>query len=302
MHPQCMKYGGSPDDHRLNRNPHNRHAMHSRHRTVAILVAVSTISTQLVVTGQQSATTLPLPDPAKLTRTETDLNLSPPAPVATTGGLTRGLTRGAPSAPPRSAETLAGGFRLCGFAVRGDVRGGLPPPLVDYKPDTTADMGRLTSDENGRTKEGVAQAIAAAASLEKVTLVVDANSQSKLDDIQFNLDSADFTDRDKALGDLAVIVALMQKHPEAKLLIRGHTCDLGDDRYNLVLSCLRANKVHAWLTANGVAADRLDPVGYGEQFPARLIDPEASEAMKEGNRRANRRVFFQLQIGSHAPQ
>jgi outer membrane protein OmpA-like peptidoglycan-associated protein len=297
-----MKYGESLDDHLLNRNPSNRHVMHPRHRTAAILVAVSTISTQLVVTGQQPATTLPLPDPVKLARNETNLNLPSPLPRTLTGGLTRGLTRGVPSAPPRSAETLTGGFRLRGFSVRGDARGGLPPPLVVYKPDITADMGRLTSDENGHTKKGAAQAIAAAASLEKVTVVVDANSQSKLDDIQFNLDSADFADRDKALGDLAVIVALMHKYPEARLLIRGHTCDLGDDRYNLVLSCLRANKVHAWLTANGIAPDRLDPVGYGEQLPARLIDPEASEAMKEGDRRANRRVFFQLQIGSHAPQ
>ena len=249
-----------------------------------------TAAVSLPLHGQSPSAALPAADPAKVAATEKDMNL--PATSATRSRGARSFSPGGGDVPVRKAVKLEGGYRLRGFTARG----GLPPALLDYQPGTVSNLGSITSGHTPAEKHATSKAIAAAADLEKVSATVDDNSHSRLNDIQFKLDTADFADQDKALADISVIIELMKRHPSATLLIRGHTCDLGDDRYNLVLSGLRANKVHAWLVVNGVPENRLDRIAYGEQLPAQKIEPSAADAVNEVARRANRRVFFQLLI------
>lgn len=257
------------------------------------LLSVS-LAAFLPLSGQDSSRTLPAADMGQILSTEKDLNLPPPPNRA------RGLPRGgtAPKQPSpvreRKEETLEGGYRMRGF--RSSSRGGLPPALQGYVPETTQDLGPLAQGATSTEKQASSQAIANAANLVPVKPTVDASSQSRFNDIQFEIDTADFADTDKALAELAVIAAIMGRHPEARLLIRGHTCDLGDERYNLVLSCMRANKVWAWLVANNIHASRLDALGYGEQLPAQPLLLTGSAEHQDLARRANRRVFFQLQM------
>lgn len=80
--------------------------------------------------------------------------------------------------------------------------------------------------------------------------------------------------------------ALLEQDPSASYVISGHTDSTGSDAYNQGLSERRADSVMSWLTANGVGADRMEAVGYGEG------QPKYDNTTKEG-RRLNRRVEIQ---------
>jgi outer membrane protein OmpA-like peptidoglycan-associated protein len=82
------------------------------------------------------------------------------------------------------------------------------------------------------------------------------------------------------------IAAVLKEHPElTKVRIEGHTDNVGDDLYNLKLSQSRAESVVKFLTEAGVAAERMDPAGFGESRPISTNDTV------EG-RSENRRVEF----------
>jgi outer membrane protein OmpA-like peptidoglycan-associated protein len=69
------------------------------------------------------------------------------------------------------------------------------------------------------------------------------------------------------------------------LRIVGHTDSTGPSSYNVKLSELRAEEVKRFFEQDcGIAADRLQAVGVGEQFPFDAKDPAAG---------VNRRVEFQ---------
>ena len=71
------------------------------------------------------------------------------------------------------------------------------------------------------------------------------------------------------------------------LRIEGHADDRGSDEYNLVLSNKRAAEAKRFLVAQGVAANRLEVIGFGEEQP---LEAAASERAWAANRRAEFRV------------
>jgi outer membrane protein OmpA-like peptidoglycan-associated protein len=77
-------------------------------------------------------------------------------------------------------------------------------------------------------------------------------------------------------------------HPElTKLRIEGHTDSRGNDEMNKELSQKRALSVKNYLESKGVKAERMDPVGFGEEQPV------ATNDTPEG-RSQNRRVIFHV--------
>ena len=106
-------------------------------------------------------------------------------------------------------------------------------------------------------------------------------------EVLFGFDKANLKDEGKKILDVEV-VEKMKAHPEVELvLITGHTDRIGDDKYNQKLSERRAMAVKNWLTANGIAAARLEEAGYGE------AKPKYDNKTEEG-RRMNRRVEIQI--------
>ncbi len=83
------------------------------------------------------------------------------------------------------------------------------------------------------------------------------------------------------------VAALLQRCPDAKAEIGGHTDNVGDDNDNRALSQRRADRVAKYLTDEGVAADRLTAIGYGAQKPIASNDDE-------DGRSKNRRIEFIL--------
>ena len=82
---------------------------------------------------------------------------------------------------------------------------------------------------------------------------------------------------------LAPLAAFMAKQPEARIQIAGHTDSQGADSYNQNLSAQRAASVGSYLVSTGVAAERINSVGFGESVPLSSNDTAAGRAI-------NRRV------------
>lgn len=80
--------------------------------------------------------------------------------------------------------------------------------------------------------------------------------------------------------------AILEEDQSVNFIVAGHTDSTGPDTYNQGLSERRANSVKDWLVSNGIAANRLEAVGFGES------QPKYDNATKEG-RKLNRRVELQ---------
>lgn len=105
--------------------------------------------------------------------------------------------------------------------------------------------------------------------------------------IHFAYKSADL--QDDSGQTLEQVLSLMRQYPELQLVIEAHTDNVGGGSYNLELSQQRAQRVEAFLISNGIAADRLVPIGHGKNQPI------ASNKTEEG-RSMNRRVEFRLTV------
>ena len=86
----------------------------------------------------------------------------------------------------------------------------------------------------------------------------------------------------ESMGVINEIVKLMNQHPEIKFSVEGHTDSDGDTQLNKVLSEKRANVVKNTLIDLGIASDRLESKGFGEDVP--IADNNSPEG-KANNRR-----------------
>ena len=98
---------------------------------------------------------------------------------------------------------------------------------------------------------------------------------------EFNKDKI----RPESFPVLDAVVEVMQKNPEIKLEVQGHTDNKGSSKYNKDLSNRRAHSVMKYLVSHGVEMSRLTSHGYGFERP--LVDNST-----DMNRALNRRVQF----------
>ena len=83
------------------------------------------------------------------------------------------------------------------------------------------------------------------------------------------------------------LVDLLTVVPNLKIEISGHTDNTGSESLNLKLSKERAESVKTYLLGKGIAANRLESVGYGSSRP---VD---SNSTSEG-RKMNRRTEYEI--------
>lgn len=89
-----------------------------------------------------------------------------------------------------------------------------------------------------------------------------------IDNIFYDFDKATLRpESEKALDGL---VKLLNENPNVTIELSAHTDYIGSADYNKRLSQRRADAVVAYLTAHGIAQDRLTPVGYGKEKPKKI--------------------------------
>jgi outer membrane protein OmpA-like peptidoglycan-associated protein len=121
--------------------------------------------------------------------------------------------------------------------------------------------------------------------LDEIKKLIKENSDAEpLGDIHaFLISSAAIEDQMKPT--LEKVYDLLQKNPSLKILLVGHTCELGDNIKNHDLGLRRADAAKTYLVKKGISADRL------------FIDSKGSTCRKvenddEASRLINRRVEF----------
>lgn len=106
---------------------------------------------------------------------------------------------------------------------------------------------------------------------------------AKLLGILFDFDKSNI--RSDQRGTLETAAFIMKENPDVRVLIEGHTCNIGTSRYNLGLSERRARSTKNYLVKQGISPTRMETIGKGESDPKY---PNTSEA----NRKLNRRINF----------
>jgi OmpA-OmpF porin, OOP family len=101
-----------------------------------------------------------------------------------------------------------------------------------------------------------------------------------LEDVLFEVNGADL--QPGAQVELLRLIEYLKRNPDRNILIEGHTDSTGSSEYNLQLSQLRAQSVESFLVGNGVPADRVRAIGYGETRPEA---PNDSATGRQQNRR-----------------
>ena len=101
-----------------------------------------------------------------------------------------------------------------------------------------------------------------------------------LEDVLFEVNGADL--EPGAQVQLFRLVEFLNRNPDRKVLIEGNTDSTGNSEYNLQLSLLRAESVQSFLVGNGLPADRVTSVGYGDTRPEA---PNDSATGRQQNRR-----------------
>jgi OmpA-OmpF porin, OOP family len=116
-----------------------------------------------------------------------------------------------------------------------------------------------------------------------VKLVID------LKGVNFDFDKA--TLRDDSVTILDEAVAVLNKYPQLRVAVDGHTDLCGAADYNQKLSENRAKTVFQYLVDKGIATDRLvGPTGYGEANPLVATGDKFPECKNETNRRTELNV------------
>lgn len=117
---------------------------------------------------------------------------------------------------------------------------------------------------------------------------IEANAMVILKNIFFDTRKYDL--KPESTSELDKIVMLMRDNPTLKIMISGHTDNVGKNDDNMLLSNNRAQAVVKYLTNKGVSAQRLSFKGFGATQP---VADNNSEDGRAKNRRTELKVISQ---------
>jgi peptidoglycan-associated lipoprotein len=120
-------------------------------------------------------------------------------------------------------------------------------------------------------------------SLERARRGLGPEEDGILKDVHFGYDRYDVDP--EAHGVLGQNAEWLRQNGRAKVELEGHCDSRGTIEYNLALGAKRAKSVKDWLVAQGIAADRVSTISYGEELPLCREEIESCWAR-------NRRVHF----------
>ena len=103
--------------------------------------------------------------------------------------------------------------------------------------------------------------------------------------IYFGFDRSDLTT--EARTALEAKFAILSANPAMRIMIEGHTDDVGSDEYNLALGQRRAAAAKRFLVQREVDADRIEIASFGEERPS---CQDATDDCRGRNRRDEFRI------------
>lgn len=119
-----------------------------------------------------------------------------------------------------------------------------------------------------------------------INLEFDPAKNFVLDNVEFDFGKANL--RPESSPTLDNLVDYLERRPNEKIEIGGHTDNKGSDAKNLQLSLERAKTIVAYLIAKGIDASRLTAKGYGAMEP---IEDNSTEEGRQKNRRTEVKIL-----------
>lgn len=114
---------------------------------------------------------------------------------------------------------------------------------------------------------------------------VAAGEEFIFENIFFDFDKDDL--RPESRSSLKRLTSFLNDNPSLKILIAGHTDNVGSESYNKDLSLRRAERVKAFLISNAISEERLSTIGLGSAMP--VVGNDNPE-----NRALNRRITVKI--------
>jgi peptidoglycan-associated lipoprotein len=154
--------------------------------------------------------------------------------------------------------------------------------------DSLARLARADSIARAEKEQAHADSVRAEAMRESVSPTKDvtntglssADAAVMAERVHFDYNRADLRPGDVQL--LQRKLAILQAHPDLVVQIAGNCDERGSDEYNMALGERRAAAASRWLTAHGIAGDRISVISYGEERP---LDAGHGEEAWAANRR-----------------
>jgi outer membrane protein OmpA-like peptidoglycan-associated protein len=120
-----------------------------------------------------------------------------------------------------------------------------------------------------------------------IQVIRPARKEIVFEDVHFDFDR--YSLRPEATRALDEAIRTLKENADLRIEIEGHTCNIGTAEYNLALGERRAAAVREYLAAQGIGADRLRTVSYGEERPKH-------DNAREETRRLNRRAALLVRV------
>jgi outer membrane protein OmpA-like peptidoglycan-associated protein len=239
-------------------------AIHGRGLDAAGLAGLLSAQKATALAGLPAAVTAALPREARLRA----------------AGLPEESARPAPPRPPRIARppTRQNRFWPLLFLI-------IPVALIVglFSRHPTGDRGRAPSRLGaGLPTATVTPEITIGSDVESFlsSPTGDASRRFTMGDFAFDTATHELTPQ--ALAAIDGVAAALRAHPEAVVLVEGHTDSRGDAAENVQLSRRRAGAVKQALVNRGVSEDRITTAGFGQDHP---IAPNDTPEGRARNRR-----------------
>ncbi len=108
----------------------------------------------------------------------------------------------------------------------------------------------------------------------------------RLENVFFETDS--YTLKSESKVELDEVVEFLNNNPDVRIMLEGHTDNVGTEAYNLELSENRARAVYNYLKEQGINEERLEFKGYGFSKP---VESNETREGRARNRRTEMRIL-----------
>ncbi len=156
--------------------------------------------------------------------------------------------------------------------------------MVGYKAGAAGQRTGESSDLSGGTSAGAASGMSALEQ-EREQKLRTAMQAFESESVYFDFDKADLSPDARAVLDKKA--GWLRSNPQYHLRIEGHCDNRGSNEYNVALGERRADAAMKYLVAQGIPANHLSTISYGEERPKCAQETEACWA-------TNRRDDFKL--------